>query len=255
MKFLGHTLGRDGIAVPPSRVEGILAMATPTNAEQVKSFLGMISYVSKFVPNCAARSAPLRRLTRTTETFRWEDEENKAFKDLKQAIAHAPQLSIIKENVKMTISADASSYGLGAALLQEGRPIAFASVSLTETQRRYGQIEKELLAIVYACEHFRFYLIGAQFEVETDHRPLIAIVRKDISLLSPRLQKMMLRLLRFDSVTVRPGKKPPDRRRTVSQPEPRSQQHFRNRRPKHNGFVRSLHDGRGDGKDEKSYGK
>ena len=118
VKFLGHTIGRDGIAVPPSRIEGILAMKAPNNADQVKTFLGMINYVSKFVPNCADRSAALRRLTRSTETFRWGIEEEAAFNHLKTAIAHAPQLSIINESSRMTVSADASSYGLGAVLMR-----------------------------------------------------------------------------------------------------------------------------------------
>ncbi|WP_369124565.1 RNase H-like domain-containing protein, partial [Enterococcus faecalis] len=78
--------------------------------------------------------------------------------------------------------------------LQKGKPVSYASVTLTPTQQSYAQIEKELLAIVCACEHFHFYLYGATITIETDHKPLVNIVKKAFALLSPRIQKMLLRL-------------------------------------------------------------
>ena len=102
-----------------------------------------------------------------------------AFDDLKKALTQAPVLRHIDRGKPLTISTDASSFGMGAVLLQEGRPIAFVSASLTPTQQRYCQLEKELLAVVSACEHFRFYILGVDVNIESDHRPLESIVGEE----------------------------------------------------------------------------
>lgn len=113
---------------------------------------------------------------------------------------------------ELKLSADASSYGLGAVLLQkvdsDWKPVAFASRSMTDTERRYAQVEKEALAITWACEKFSMYILGKQFEVETDHKPLVPLLgSKHLDSLPPRVLRFRLRLARFDySIVHIPGK-------------------------------------------------
>ena len=104
-------------------------------------------------------------------------------------------------NQEVTIESDASLSGLGASLLQEGQPVAFASRALTPTESRYAQIEKELLSVVFACERFDTYLYGRDVvHVKTDHQPLEAIIifKKDLGSTPKRHQRMLLRLLRYN---------------------------------------------------------
>ena len=108
---------------------------------------------------------------------------------------------------KSVIQVDASSRGLGAALIQEGKPIALASKYLTETEQRHAYIERELLAVVFGCERFRTYIYGCVFEVESDHKPLEMICLKNLTAAPPRLQRMLLILQEYDMVIkYRPGK-------------------------------------------------
>ena len=101
---------------------------------------------------------------------------------------------------------DALNKGLGA-VLQEGKPIAFASKALTETEQRYANIERELLALVFGCERFRTYLYGCKFQMESDHKPLEMISLKNLIAAPPHLQRMLLRLQEYDlSIIYRPGK-------------------------------------------------
>ena len=121
-------------------------------------------------------------MTKAQAQFVWTDEHVRAFEELKKALSSAPVLAHYSPTAKTRVVVDASSWALGAVLLQEQddssyRPIAFGSTSLSETEQKYGQIEKESLAIVFGCEHFHMYLYGRKFEIETDHRPLEHIYR------------------------------------------------------------------------------
>ncbi|PFX13394.1 Uncharacterized protein K02A2.6 [Stylophora pistillata] len=119
----------------------------------------------------------------------------------------APVLQYFDVSKNVTIQCDASQYGIGATLLQEGQPVHYANRALTSTEQNYAQIEKELLAVLFSCEHFEHYIYGKHVTVETDHKPLIAIQKKPINTASKRLQRMMLRLQRFDlNLTYKPGK-------------------------------------------------
>ena len=112
-----------------------------------------------------------------------------------------------KRNLPLTVQADAGKHGLGAALLQQGEPVAFASKSLSETEQRYANIERELLAVVFACERFKTYVLGRDFTVESDHKPLEMIALKNLVAAPPRLQRMLLRLQPFNcTIKYRPGK-------------------------------------------------
>ena len=99
----------------------------------------------------------------------------------------------------LRLQVDASKYGLGAVLLQDGKPIAYASKSLSETEINYAQIEKELFAIVFGCKRFHQYLYGRQFVVESDHKPLESIIKKPLAAAPPRLQRMILQLQKMQS--------------------------------------------------------
>ena len=107
----------------------------------------------------------------------------------------------------MVLSVDSSSYGLGATLMQDNHPVAYASKILTKAQQNYAQIEKEMLAIVFGCQHFHQYIYGNQIKIETDHKPLVNLMRRNLAGVTARLQKLMLKVQKYDlMVNYKPGK-------------------------------------------------
>ncbi|GFY13725.1 retrovirus-related Pol polyprotein from transposon opus [Trichonephila clavipes] len=107
-------------------------------------------------------------------------------------------LKYFNGNTAVTVSVDASKNGLGAVLLQEGQPVAYGSESLTQTQQHYAQIEKELMAVIYGLEHFNYYTYGRIVTVQTDHKPILGLSKKSYNTISPRLQRMLLRLNKYN---------------------------------------------------------
>ena len=107
----------------------------------------------------------------------------------------------------MTIQVDACKDGLGAVLMQEGKQISYASRAITEEQKRYAMIEKELLAVVFGCERYHQYIYGRKVSIQSDHKPLESILKKPLANTPPRLQRMLLRLQKYDiDLTYKPGK-------------------------------------------------
>ena len=158
----------------------------------------MINYLGKFLPQLSDVSEPLRNLTKEQNQFIWSKVHQDAFNKLTQLISEPPLLRYYDLEEEVTIETDASDYGLGAVLLQAGRPVAFASRTMTETERRYSQIEKECLALVFGCTRFDHYLHGREkITAVTDHKPLETILAKSINSAPKRLQRMMLRLQKY----------------------------------------------------------
>lgn len=207
IKYIGHTISEHGVEVDSKKIESISCFPTPKTKVELQRFLGMITYLTPFIPNMSENTNTLRRLLSNKNEWMWESPEEEAFKTLKKLVTTAPVLSYFDSSKETVISADASQYGVGGVLLQDRKPIAYTSAVLTETQQRWAQIEKELLALVSTCEKFHYYVYGIQFVAETDHKPLIGIIKKPIESLSPRLQRLMMRLLRYQ-VTLKyvPGK-------------------------------------------------
>ena len=193
--YVGHVLSADGVKPDPQKVEAIIAMPTPANREDLQRFLGVVTYLSKFIPNMSQKSAALRQLLQKDVEWSWGQVEEDTFTCLKTSISSAPVLKFFDPKEPVTLSVDASSKGVGAVLLQNDRPVAYASKALTLSQENYAQIEKEMLAIVFGCERFHDYLYGQrEITVESDHKPLEAILKKPIHQAPLRLQKMILRL-------------------------------------------------------------
>ena len=144
--------------------------------------------------------------------FHWEEQQTRSFQKVKTLIAKANTtlLRYYDRNLPVTAQADASLRGLGACLIQkhkgEDQPIAFTSKSLTDAETRYANIERELLAIVFACQHFSTYLLGRSFIADSDHKPLEMTAMKNFANAPPHLQRMLLELQRYDVTKYRPGK-------------------------------------------------
>ena len=207
ISFFGMIYSANGVRPDPKKCDDIKSLPTPKNVTELQQFLGMVQYMSPFIPKLADNTAPLRNLTKKETDFKWNDSHEKAFQSIKDLVCHNTSLSYFDVNKETVIKVDASQQGIGAALTQEDKPIAFASKALTEAEKRYANIERELLAVVYGCERFHTYIFGKKFIVETDHKPLEQIQKKNLANTPPRLQRMMLRLQQYDvEIIYKPGK-------------------------------------------------
>lgn len=197
-KYYGHILTEEGVKPDEDKVKVIVSTQTPKSKAELLRFLGMVTYLAKFMPNLSADAEVLRKLTHNDSIFEWKSEHEVAFQKLKEKISTRPVLKYYDERKPVTIQADASSYALGCALLQEGQPVAYASKTMTASQRNYAQIEKETLAILFACRRFDQYLCGkSDTTVITDHRPLLAIFGRPLIQAPKRLQSMLMYLQRY----------------------------------------------------------
>ena len=211
--FFGAEYSTQGMHPDPKKVQGITEMTAPMDKQQLQSFLGMVNYMGTIIPNLSHHTEPLRAMLKKDNVFHWEEQQTRSFQQVKTLIAKANTtlLRYYERNLPVTVQADASLRGLGACLIQkhngEDKPIAFASKSLTDVETRYANIERELLAIIFACQHFSTYLLGRSFIAESDHKPLEMIAMKNLVNTPPCLQRMLLELQRYNvTIKYRPGK-------------------------------------------------
>ena len=196
--FMGHLLTPEGLKPDPRKIEAIVAMPEPEDATALKRFLGMVNYLSKFMPHLSEMTEPLRRLEDKDVEWQWLTQHSIAFNTVKKYLTESPVLKYYNVNEEVTIQCDASETGLGAVLMQKGQPVCYASRALTDTETRYAQIEKELLAIVWSCHKFGQYIYGRDIvHVESDHEPLQAVFKKPIQQSPKRLQRMRMALQNY----------------------------------------------------------
>ena len=202
--FLGHVVDGDGIHPDPAKVDAIQKVEPPKSIGDVRRYLGMANQLSKFAPMLADITKPLRELLVKDNHWVWEKPQQVAFDKVKEILTNSPVLALYNPNLETVVSADASSYGLGAVLLQKQdtgdfKPVVYISRSLSTAEARYAQIEKESLAFTWACERLADYLIGLKFHIETDHKPLVPLFStKNLEELPIRVQRFRMRMMRFE---------------------------------------------------------
>lgn len=205
---LGYEYSANGVAPSPEKTKSISTWTAPKTIKELRSFLGLVNFYRRFVPNFADMAAPLTELTGKNIQFKWESKHQQAFNALKHALVSPPILDYPKHDDTFVLATDASDTSLGAVLsTTRGTVIEYASRTLTKAERSYSTTEKECLAIVWATHKLRHYLIGAHFIVETDHKPLEWLQSKRSShARSQKLERWALELRGFDfSIVHRQG--------------------------------------------------
>ena len=209
--FLGDRLTRNGVQPDDRKVKAIHEMQRPETKEDVKRALGLINYLSRFIPHQSANNKALRSLLKEDTAWEWSTQHEHEWNEIKTVLTNKPVLVYFDPQKQIKISSDASKDGLGAVIMQlhdsKWLPVAYAARSMTDAECRYAQIEKECLGIVFACEKFHEYIYGAKIAAETDHKPLVGIITKSLSDMTPRIQRLMLRIRRYDmDLQYTPGK-------------------------------------------------
>jgi hypothetical protein len=195
VEYLGHLVGKDGVRVDPKKIEAMQDWPHPKTLKSLRGFLGLTGYYRKFVKNYGKIAAPLTTLLKKN-SFNWTPAAAQAFQTLKMAMCTTPVLALPDFTKTFVLECDASGKGIGAVLMQAGRPLAFTSKQLSEKNLGKPIYEKEMLAILHAVELWRPYLLGQRFQIKTDHQSLKYFLEQRIS--SQEQQKWVTKLFGYD---------------------------------------------------------
>ena len=204
--YLGHRIDSEGLHPLTDRIRAIREVPTPTSVSTLKSYLGMLSYYSKFLEGLSTVLHPLYKLLRKKVTWRWGESQAKAFQASKEMLTSDSCLTHFDSSLPLILACDASPYGIGAVLshrMPDGseRPIGYASRSLNSAKKNYSQLEKEGLSCVFGVRKFHQYLFGHSFQLVTDHKPLLGLIKEDRAVsvqASARIKRWSLLLSNYE---------------------------------------------------------
>ena len=214
VEYLGYNISAEGLRPTAEKVRAMAEAPAPQNVSQLRSFLGLVNYYSKFLPQLSSLLAPLYKLLQKKSTWTWGPEQQKAFQEAKAQLTSSCLLVHFDPDRELILACDASPYGVGAVLshrMDDGsdKPIAFASRSLAPAERKYAQLDKEGLAIVFGVKKFHHYLFGREFTIYSDHKPLqhlFSEFRPVPAMASARIQRWALTLSAYKyTITYKPG--------------------------------------------------
>ncbi|XP_064462820.1 uncharacterized protein K02A2.6-like [Ornithodoros turicata] len=211
LNFMGHTISGNGISPSTEKIKAIRDARTPSNASELRSFLGLINFCARYIPHLATKTTRLRELIKKEVGWEWTTEHDEDFAELKNCLTDKTVLAFYDKNARTRLVVDASNTGVEAVLLQAKRgemfrPVVYLSRALTDIEKKYSQTEKEALAVVWAVKRCRLYLYGVEFELITDHKAL-EIIYGPRSKPSARIERWLLRMMPFTyKVIYQPGK-------------------------------------------------
>lgn len=176
VEFLGMTINENGFRPSEDKIEAVKQFKTPTTVGEIRSFLGLVTHLGQYIKDLATIAEPLRNLTKKDASWKWEEKEEKAFRELQRVImTDIVQHGFFHPKLETMLYVDASPIGLGAVLMQRQKKgrlqvVAYAAKSLTETEKRYPQNQREALAVVWGVEKFGPFLLGSKFKIFTDNK-------------------------------------------------------------------------------------
>ena len=200
IKFYGLIFSAAGTKPDPARITKLVKLPPPKNAGEVGSLLGMTNACQDYIPDYAKIATPLRELTKKNAAFNWTNTNQKAFELLKKRLTQIPVMSYFDTQKRSMIIVDGSPYGISAIFTQREHNSsnchieAYASRALTPVERRYTQTDIEGLALIWGIEHFRLFVLGAEFDIITDHKALESIYNNPRSTPTACIQRWMMPL-------------------------------------------------------------
>ena len=206
MTYLGYRIDAEGLHPTECKIQAINNAPRPQNLTELKSYLGLLTYYGKFIPNMSTLLAPLYQLLKSSTGWQWTEKQEETFQKSKKVLTSSSVLIHFDTNLDIILSVDASAYGVGAILAHRmpngsERPVAFASRTLSCSEKNYSQIEKEALACVFGVKKFHQYLYGHHFTLITDHKPLIQLLNGQSAIstqASARIQRWTLTLSSYE---------------------------------------------------------
>ena len=198
LKFFGFVFSEQGMHPDPQKLEEIKDMPEPEDVKALQSFLGLMNYFKRFIPQYSTLTYPLRKLLHKNTPWSWTSECRSAFETLRSSLTSTSCVAYYDPRKETTVYTDASPVGIAAVIIQntankeDHKLISYSSRSLTPTEQRYSQIERECLAIVYACEHNKLYLYGTNFNMFSDHKPIVNLLNNPNSIVPLRIERMTL---------------------------------------------------------------
>ena len=181
--YLGHRIDAVGLHPLHNKVQAIKDAPKPQSVTELKSFLGMLTYYGKFLPNLSSVLHPLHELLKKDTPWRWGLEQ-KSISASKDLLTETKFLAHFDHTQQLTLACDASAYGLGAVLAHKmpdgsDKPIGYISRPLTKSERNYSQLEKEGISCIFGIKNFHNYLFGHPFELVTDYKSLLCLLKED----------------------------------------------------------------------------
>ncbi|XP_043200519.1 uncharacterized protein K02A2.6-like isoform X3 [Amphibalanus amphitrite] len=207
VQYLGHRITAAGIRPSAEKVRAVSEAREPASLQELRAFLGLVQYYSRFLPRLSTVAAPMYELEKKDVKWAWGERQKVSFQETKDLLAVAPVLVHYQQDKPLVLTADASPYGVAAVLShpdpQTGadQPIAFASRSLTPAERNYSQLDREALAIIFGVSKYHQYVYGRKFVIKTDHKPLLGLLAPGKCLpmvVSPRVLRWKLTLTGYD---------------------------------------------------------
>lgn len=199
IEYLGHVISREGVEDDREKIIAMENWPTPKSVKDLRGFLGLTCYYRRFISHYGTISKPLTQQLKK-EGFEWSEAADLAFQKLKMAMSTTPLLALPDFNKPFTLETDACYTGVGAVLMQEGKPLAYLSKVLAERHLGLSTYEKELMAIIMVVQKWRFYLLGNKFIIKTDHEALKHLM--ELILTTMLQHKWLSKLLGYDYVVL-----------------------------------------------------